>query len=72
MADFAEPVEPGPPFLPTRKVEERYDVCDRTVDRWVADPKMEFPQPIVINNRRYFSEPQLVVWERKRIAGKAA
>jgi hypothetical protein len=59
------------PYLPARKVWQRYGVTDRTLDRWIEDPKVEFPKPLVINGRRYFSDPELVVWERKR-AGKAA
>jgi hypothetical protein len=45
-------------------------VCDRTLDRWLADARIDFPRPLTINGRRYFSEPELVAWERKR-AGKA-
>jgi predicted DNA-binding transcriptional regulator AlpA len=61
----------GGPFLSARKVWERYDVTDRTIDRWIADPAMGFPQPITINKRRYFSESELTAWERRR-AGRAA
>jgi hypothetical protein len=61
----------GGPYLPAPKVWGRYGTTDRTLDRWVADPEMGFPKPLIINGRRYFSEPQLVVWERKR-AGRAA
>ena len=57
------------PYQPARKVCARYDIVDRTLDRWLADPAMGFPRPIVINTRRYFSEPELVAWERRR-AGK--
>jgi hypothetical protein len=59
------------PYLSARKVWERYDVTDRTLDRWIASPEIGFPQPLIVNNRRYFSEPELIVWERQR-AGKAA
>jgi predicted DNA-binding transcriptional regulator AlpA len=56
---------------PTRRVLQRYGVCARTIDRWVADQSLGFPQPIVINKRRYFRERQLVEWER-HAAGAAA
>jgi predicted DNA-binding transcriptional regulator AlpA len=56
---------------PTRRVLQRYGVCARTIDRWVADEALGFPQPIVINKRRYFRERQLVEWERSA-AGAAA
>ena len=70
MTDLNSPPSGGP-FLSARKVWERYDVTDRTVDRWIADPAMGFPQPITINKRRYFSESELTAWERRR-AGRAA
>jgi predicted DNA-binding transcriptional regulator AlpA len=58
-------------FLPTKKVWERYGVTDRTIDRWLNDPAMDFPRPLKINGRRYFNELQLIAWERRR-AGRAA
>jgi predicted DNA-binding transcriptional regulator AlpA len=54
--------------LPAKQVCERYQVTDRTLDRWLADPAMEFPRPMMINKRRYFPEIELTRWERKRAA----
>jgi predicted DNA-binding transcriptional regulator AlpA len=67
MTDSSLPA--GGPFLSARKVWERYSVCDRTIDRWIADPAMQFPQPLTINRRRYFAESELTAWERRRAAG---
>ena len=50
--------------LPTRQVCERYGVTDRTISRWERDPDLNFPQPVVINNRKYFSEELLTDWDR--------
>jgi hypothetical protein len=50
-------------LLPTRAVCSRYSVCSRTVDRWVADTRLAFPQPTIINRRRYFLLAELVAWE---------
>jgi len=50
--------------LPARKVCERYGVCDRTVDRWVADPKLNFPKPMRVNKRRYWDEGELDDFDR--------
>jgi predicted DNA-binding transcriptional regulator AlpA len=50
--------------LPTRAVLARYDICDRTLDRWLADPDMKFPRPIIINRRRYFVLSEIEEWER--------
>jgi hypothetical protein len=54
------------PLISTREVLKRYTVVDRTLDRWVADPKLGFPQPIIINKRRYFRENALLAWERQQ------
>jgi predicted DNA-binding transcriptional regulator AlpA len=54
------------PLLPTRQVCERYHVTDRTIDRWIQDEALGFPQPIMINKRRYFRERRLLDWERDR------
>jgi predicted DNA-binding transcriptional regulator AlpA len=56
------------PYRPARQVCERYQITDRTLDRWLADPKIGFPRPLTINRRRYFSDPELTTWERKRAA----
>jgi hypothetical protein len=53
-------------ILPARAVWERYRVTGRTLDRWLANAELSFPRPIVINNRRYFDENQLIAWERAR------
>lgn len=53
-------------LLPTVRLRERYGVTDRTLSRWVADPDLNFPKPIVINGRRYWQEAGLVVWEIER------
>jgi len=56
------------PWLPSKKVCARYHIVMRTLDRWIADPAMQFPKPLYINGRRFHSEPELIAWERKRAA----
>jgi predicted DNA-binding transcriptional regulator AlpA len=56
------------PLIPARKVQDRYQVTDRTIDRWVSDEQLGFPKPLVINRRRYFYESELEAWERNRVA----
>jgi len=63
---------PGRRLVPATKVwKQRYGVCARTGSRWQKDPRLEFPSPLIINNRQYFYEDQLELWERKRAARKA-
>jgi hypothetical protein len=54
--------------LPTRAVCERYGVCDRTIARWQANPTLNFPQPTIINGRKYFDDDQMTAWDRSRAA----
>ena len=59
-------------MLTARKTKQRYGIADRTLDRWLADPKLGFPRPVVINTKRYFRVRDLMVWERARGKGAAA
>jgi hypothetical protein len=59
-------------LVPSRKVLERYLICDRTLDRWVVSPALSFPQPVIINRRRYWRVAELAAWERTRAKGGAA
>lgn len=59
-------------WLPARRVLERYDICDRTLSRWIRSETLAFPHPHVVNGRRYFSESALVEWERARASLRAA
>jgi predicted DNA-binding transcriptional regulator AlpA len=49
----------GNKLLPRREVAKRYGVTVRTVQRWEADPELEFPKPAHINGRSYFPEREL-------------
>ena len=51
--------------LPTRALCARYDVVDRTIDRWLARELL--PPPIIINGRRYWDEAELEKFERARM-----
>ncbi len=50
--------------LPTRLVCQRYGVSDRTIARWERDAGLNFPQALIINGRKYFSEDDLTAWDR--------
>lgn len=60
--------------LPASQVWGRYNVSGRTIDRWLKDETLAFPRPMVIRNRRYWREADLIAWERSQAAagGKAA
>ncbi|GLQ78077.1 hypothetical protein GCM10007881_15930 [Mesorhizobium huakuii] len=58
-------------YLTARQVLGRYHISDMSLHRWLNNPDLAFPRPMVINRRRYFLETDLVAWERAR-AAKAA
>jgi predicted DNA-binding transcriptional regulator AlpA len=60
-------------LIPAPAAWRRYGKTDRTLDRWLHDPKLNFPRPTFIRGRRYFREAELVAWERAQAAkGRAA
>ena len=48
-------------------VAARYGVVVRTLDRWLDRPELNFPQPDVVNSRRYWWLNRLREWDRARI-----
>jgi hypothetical protein len=42
------------------------NVATRTIDRWVDDPKLNFPKPFYIGITPLWDEDQLTSWERDR------
>jgi hypothetical protein len=58
--------------LTTRRVCLRYGVSDRTVARWERDPDLRFPQPLLVNGRKYFDEDELTRWDRANASRTAA
>jgi predicted DNA-binding transcriptional regulator AlpA len=60
-------------FLTVPQVRARYGgVTARTIDRWIADPKLGFPRPVMINTRRYFVLAEVEAFERARAAARAS
>lgn len=53
--------------LTTAQLTARYRVCRRTIGRWAVQPNLNFPQPLVINGRRYWREDALEAWEHQQI-----
>jgi predicted DNA-binding transcriptional regulator AlpA len=57
--------------LPTRAVMTRYDVSDRTIDRWTADETLGFPKPFYIRRRRYWREEDLDLFDKRLMQTEA-
>jgi hypothetical protein len=50
-------------LLPAAQVRERYSVTAMSLWRWLKNPTLAFPAPIVINTRRYWRLSDLIDWE---------
>jgi hypothetical protein len=55
--------DPKDRMLPTRLVCERYNITDRTVDRWLENGIL--PPPVRINGLRYWHQRELEQRERQ-------
>jgi len=53
------------PYLPARKVWERYGVTSVSLHRWLKNPDMDFPKPIYIGRFRYWKISEIEAWEQK-------
>jgi predicted DNA-binding transcriptional regulator AlpA len=51
--------------LTMRLLCDRYDVCDRTIDRWTATGVL--PKPMVINRIRFWDEDEIEQRDRERM-----
>lgn len=47
-------------LLPSREVKKRLgDVSDMTIWRWLRDPELKFPVPVVISKRKYWPAAEI-------------
>lgn len=55
-------------YLPARLVWERYGVSFMTINRWLKDERMHFPEPTYLGRFRYWKLSDLEAWERRQAA----
>ena len=46
-------------------------ISDMTLHRWLRDPNLNFPRPLVINHRRYWKRGAIDEWLAARETGAA-
>ena len=57
-------------YLTAAQVRARFGgISDMTLWRWIHDEKIRFPQPVVIQRRRFFDAEELEHWEVALAAG---
>ena len=59
----------APKYLRSSGIQQRYGISTVTLWRWVGDPDLNFPQPIIIKNHRYWDVEQLDQWESAQREG---
>ena len=63
-------MDPNDVMLTAKQVRARYgNVSDMALWRWLRDERLGFPQPLLINSRRYWRLSSLTNWELAQ-AGK--
>lgn len=59
-------------LLKTAEVKARLgNITDMTLWRWERDPRLNFPQPVRINRRKYFRQSDLEAWAETQFGGAA-
>jgi hypothetical protein len=56
----------------TGDIARRFGISTRTFERWLDNPKLGFPRPMVIQRRRYWDLEAIQVWERRQAAASAS
>jgi hypothetical protein len=50
-------------LVPATLLARELAITRRTLARWREDPKLKFPQPIIINERWFFRRGDIAVWQ---------
>jgi hypothetical protein len=59
-------------LMPDAEVLRRYQIHASTLRNWDLNPRLNFPKPIRINNRKFRDESELDRFDRDRAAERAA
>jgi predicted DNA-binding transcriptional regulator AlpA len=59
-------------LLPAAQVQKRYSVTAMSIWRWLKNPTLAFPPPVVINTRRDWRLSDLVEWELSHSSARSA
>ena len=50
-------------LVPATLLAHELAITRRTLTRWRDDPKLKFPQPIIINERWFFRRVDIAAWQ---------
>lgn len=60
------PSSDDPVYLTGPQILKRFQISDMTLWRWLQNPELGFPRPVVINRRRLFLLASVLEFERSR------
>ena len=58
-------------LITNQAVARLFSVAPRTIFNWVVRPELNFPRPLIIGARRYFSESEIMAWKAAHVLGAA-
>jgi hypothetical protein len=50
-------------LVPATILAREFAITRRTLARWREDPQLNFPQPIIINERWFFRRADIAAWQ---------
>jgi hypothetical protein len=50
-------------LVPATVLAREFAITRRTLARWREDPRLNFPQPIIINERWFFRRADIAAWQ---------
>jgi hypothetical protein len=56
-----------PVWYDAPKVKRRYGKSDTTLQRWLDDPTLQFPKPILIRGKRFWQVDELDAFDKRMI-----
>jgi hypothetical protein len=59
-------------LIPKPNLARELGVSGRTISRWLDDPAIGFPRPIVVRSRNYFCRPDIEAWKSAQIRSAGA
>jgi predicted DNA-binding transcriptional regulator AlpA len=59
-------------YFSSKQLEARFQRSPMTLHRWLADPELNFPEPMYIRGRRYWSVEEIEAWEKSRATAEVS
>jgi len=50
-------------WVPAPALAIELGICQRTLDRWIRDEALGFPEPRYVNKRKYFERDAIDTWK---------